>query len=121
MKQTKDEKIIAALLSTPTIREAAKVAGVGERTIYSRLNDSEFNTKYTEARLGLLKGHTAALQGHLGKAIEVMSGLMNDAEVPPQTRLNAAEAIIRNCMKLTEQMDIISRLDILEARLEDAE
>lgn len=121
MKQTKDEKIIAALLSTPTIREAATVAGVGERTIYSRLDDPEFNAKYAEARLGLLKCHTATLQGHLGKAIEVMSGIMNDAGTSPQTRLNAAEAIIRNCMKLTEQMDIISRLNILEARLDDAE
>lgn len=114
MKQTKDEKIIAALLSTPTIREAAKAAGVGERTIYSRLNDSEFNAKYAEARLGLLKGHTAALQGHLGKAIEVMAAIMNDTETPPQTRLNAAESIVRNTLKLTEQTDILDRIKALE-------
>ena len=39
---------------------------------------------------------------------------MNDSENSPQVRLNAADALIRNNLKLTEQTDILRRLEALE-------
>lgn len=62
----------------------------------------------------LLERNTAALQGHLAGAIEVMGQICQDADTAPQVRLNAADAIIRNSLKLTEQNDILTRLDELE-------
>ena len=44
---------------------------------------------------------------------------MRDEEAPPQTRLNAADTILRNSMKLSERVDILERLDALEDKLED--
>ena len=51
---------------------------------------------------------------YLSGAIETMASICNDLEVAPQTRLNAAESIIRNSLKLTEQADILRRLDEVE-------
>ena len=115
IKTTKDEKIIAALISTPTIRAASEVCGVSETQIYARLRLPEFKARYDKARRELLERNTAALQGHLGAAIETMGQICTDPETAPQVRLNAADAIIRNSLKLTEQTDIISRIEALEA------
>ena len=43
-----------------------------------------------------------------------MGEIVNDKETNPQTRLNAAEAVIRNTLKLTERTDVLDRLDALE-------
>lgn len=114
MHNSKDERILAALLSTSTVKQAARESGLSPNTIYKRLNDPEFSDRYYEARLELLKGHVATLHGFLGAAIGTLGQIMVNPDASPQTRLNAAEAIIRNCLKLTEEVDILKRLEALE-------
>mgnify|MGYP003453592544 CR=1 FL=1 len=113
-----DEIILAALLSAPTVRAASEACGVSESQIYARLRNDAFKKKYDQARKELLEQNTAALQGHLGVAIETLAEIVQDGKASQQTRLNAAEAIIRNSLKLTEQTDIIARLDALERQEE---
>ena len=48
------------------------------------------------------------------EAIGAMGEVVKDPDAPQQVKLNAAEMIMRNCMKLTEQTDILERLDALE-------
>lgn len=119
MRKNNDDRIIAALLSNSTVREAAEVAGVSERTIYSRLKEKEFKASLEKARRELWKGHTQALQGQLGKAIDTIVEIMDGDDVPPQVRLNAASEIIRSGMKLTELVDVVERVDALERFTED--
>lgn len=90
---------------------------MSESQIYARLREPVFKQKYEDARRELMERATAALQGHLEAAVEVMGQICTDAETPPQTRLNAADAIIRNTLKLTETVDILRRLGELEATI----
>lgn len=46
-----------------------------------------------------------------------MGQICTDEDTTAQTRLNAADAIIRNSLKLTEQNDILTRLDELEQQI----
>lgn len=94
---------------------------MSESQVYSRLRNPDFKARYDKARQELLDGNVRALQGHLGTAIEVMGQICTDSETPPQTRLNAADAIIRNSLKLTETVDILRRLSELEATTGDEE
>lgn len=119
MRKNNDDRIIAALLSNSTVREAADVAGVSERTIYTRLKEKDFKASLEKARRELWKGHTQALQGQLGKAIDTIVEIMDGDDVPPQVRLNAASEIIRSGMKLTELVDVVERVDALERFTED--
>ena len=109
-----NERIIAALLSSATVREAADVAGVSERTIYTRLKDPGFRAELDKARRELWRGYTMSLQGKVGKAIETIAEVMTDRKASPQVRLNAATEIIRNGMKMTELVDVVERLAALE-------
>lgn len=119
MKKTKDEIILSALLANPTVRAASAACGISETQIYVRLRNPDFKAKYDTARRELLERNTAALQSHLAEAIEVMGEICRDTDAAPQTRLNAADAIIRNSLKLTEQTDILTRLEVLEKSLNE--
>lgn len=88
-------------------------------TVYARLKDPDFKKKYDELRLDLLERNTAKIQMQLGSAIDVMAEVMLDGENSPQVRLNAADALIRNNLKLTEQADILRRLEALERMRDD--
>lgn len=119
LKNSKDEKILAALVSCSTVVDAAKECGVVPSTVYARLKDPDFKKKYDELRLDLLERNTAKIQMQLGSAIDVMAEVMSDGENSPQVRLNAADALIRNNLKLTEQTDILRRLEALERMQHD--
>ena len=115
----KDEIIIAALLSNPTVRAAAAVCGISETQIYARLRTPEFKAKYDRARLEVLQQSTAYIQGIVSEAIEKMRAVMNNPDATAQVQLNAAEAIIRTSVKLTEQADILTQLAELKKAVFD--
>ena len=112
--ERKDELIIAALISNPTVRAAATACGVSETQIYARLRQPLFRGKYDEARREILAQSTAYIQGMVSDAIQKMYEVMNDPNASQQVQLNAAEAITRNSIKLTEQADILARIAELQ-------
>lgn len=113
-KKVSDEKVISALITHPSIREASKVCNLSESQIYARLRNPEFSKLYAEARRKLLADCTAAMQSQLCDAVETMSNIMRDEKTPAQTRLTAAEGIIRNYLKLNEQTNFAERLEAIE-------
>lgn len=117
-KVNNNEHIIAALLSTTTITEAAEIAGVSAKTIHARLKDQDFKNELDKARRELWKGYATSLQGRLGRAIQTISEIMDNEEAPPQVRLNASAEIIRSGMRITELVDVVERVDALEKIVE---
>lgn len=101
-----DEKLIAALLSAPTIRDAAKAANVSESTVYSKLREYGFRKQLNEQRALILEDVRTALQAHLTNAVRVMGAICADEKVPPQTRLNAAQGILKSALKLAEVIEL---------------
>ena len=110
-----DEAIIAALVQTGTIKEAAKRLHCVPRTIYERMKSPEFKDKYNQAKAELVKAATAKLQGLLAGAIDTLVEIKNDKEAAKQTRANCAVAILQYGAKFTESTDIIERLEAVEA------
>lgn len=114
MKTNKTEKIISALLSFSTIKEAAKSLKMAESTLYNYLKDDEFKIKYSEAKTSLLSQTTGYLQSNMIKATENIVNMISNGEVPPQVRLNASKAVLEYGLKLTENIDILPRIEQLE-------
>ena len=112
--ERRDELILAALLSNRTVRAAAAACDVSETQIYTRLRNKEFREKYDRARRDLLDQSTAYIQSLVSEAIKKMYDVMNDKNAAPQVQLNAAESIIRTCLKLTEQQDILQQIQELQ-------
>ena len=105
---------MAALLSTNSVTEAAKQCQIAKSTIYSRMKDPEFSEKYESAIRDIVRGVKASLQTHMGTAVDVMAEIMNGQGNSPQVRLNAADAVLRHGLKLTELVDIMEQIEELK-------
>ena len=118
-RRLQDEEVITAIIEAGTIKGAANNLGVRVHTLYARMRKPEFKELYARARTDLLKAATAKMQSHLADACEVIAEIMNDADTSQQVRLNAADCILRNTLRLLEQTDIVERLDELEKLIEE--
>ena len=95
---------------------------MAESTIYNYLKDNEFKMKYNEAKTVILNQTTGYLQSNMATASENIVNMVNDKEVPPQTRLNASKIVLEYGLKLTENVDILPRIEQLEkSHLENAD
>jgi len=114
-KSVSDEKIIAALLCTDTVKAAAEQVGMKADTLRTRMKSPEFKVKYQEAKDQLIKSTVTSLQNKMNTAISVISEVMENTDNSPQIRVNAAEIILRYALKLTDTVEIIERLESLES------
>lgn len=109
-----DEEIISALLSCVTNRQAAEKCGLSETQLYTRMRKDDFKIKYQQAKDRLLEQTTSLVQNHMTEAVVTLVKVMRSTSSSPQVKVNAAEAVIRNGLKLKEQYEIVARLEALE-------
>lgn len=114
MNNCKDEIIINGLLSYPTIREASRNIGIPESTVYNRLRDASFQSKYTKAKSEMLTQSCGYLRARVADATDTIVSVMADKDVPPQSRISAARTVLQYALKLTETTEILQRLEALE-------
>jgi hypothetical protein len=89
-----DLQLIAALLQTSTVREAASKAGVSEATVYRRLRQPAFRRRLKEARLLVFAQALSRLQSATGDAVDTLLDVMADHGAPPASRVRAACAVL---------------------------
>jgi len=115
MKNSKRELMLSALLTNPTVREAALVSGVPEQTLYGWLRKPDFMDEYKQRKRQVVAEASDYLQSQINAATQIITSIMNDTDTPPQVRLNAAKAIVETGYKIVEQAEIITRIEALEA------
>lgn len=96
---TEDLELIAALLSRPTIRDAAAAAGVSESTVYRRLRDSGFRRELKEQRLRVYSHALQRLQVAAEGAVDVLEDVMRDAKAPLSARIKCAVHVLERADK----------------------
>jgi len=117
-KSRKLEQLIAALLVSPTIADAAKVAGIGDKTARRWLRDPDFAEQYRQARRSCMDQATAQLQQAMSESVETLREIQAGGE-SEAARVSAARTIIDNAIRSRELDDIAARLDALESAMED--
>lgn len=117
-KNIPDEVIVAELLNSVSIRAAAKKLGLQERTIYKRMKQPKFDKLYANARKEVVEQATARLQNFANQAVSCLALIMAKDETADQVRINAADCLLRYCLKFSEKSDITDKLDQLEAALD---
>ena len=110
----KKEDAIAALLSQPSVEQAARVANIGTRTLVRWLQNPEFQAAYHKARREAFGQATVRLQQASGAAAATLLKIMVDSNAPPSTRVRAAESVLDHAAKAIELEDIEVRLSRLE-------
>jgi len=115
----KQQKAITALLSERTARDAAKKAGVNEKTLYTWLNsDPAFRSALREAESGLLETVTRRLGVGQSLALDTLESLIQKAK-HESTKLTACVSWLNMFVKYRDMKDIDERLTALEAAIND--
>ncbi len=111
-KETNKEKVLAALIESSSIREAAKKSGIAEATIYRYLQDAEFKREYRSARQQTVEFAIAQMQSAASEAVERLKELQYCEN--PAVAARCAQIIFENSVKGMETIDILERLETLE-------
>jgi len=114
----KQEETIAALLTQRSIEDAARVAGVGTRTLLRWLKLTEFQTAYREARRAAFGQSIARLQQATSAAAATLLKVMIDPATPASTRVRAADSVLDHAAKAIEIEDLEARVAALERAAE---
>lgn len=110
----KQQKALLALLAHPTKEKAAAAAGITSKTLRGYLSDPEFQAEYRKAFAGLVEDATRQAQQAIAPALSTLREVVEDSGESPQFRISAARSILEYSLKLTEQNDILSKLQDLE-------
>jgi hypothetical protein len=114
----KHEQAIAALMTQRNVDEAAKVAGIGARTLWRWLKNPEFQVAYQQARRTAFSQSIARLQQGGSAAATTLIKIMLDPKEPAAARVRAADCILSHGVRAIEIEDLAVRLDQLERTAE---
>lgn len=115
----KQQKALVALLTQPTKEKAATAAGITSKTLRSYLDDPEFRAEYRKAFSELVEDATRKVQKTLDPAVAVLREVMENDSENGQVRVSAARSVLEYGLKMTEQTDILNRLQELEAAMQE--
>ena len=110
----KREEAVVALLSQRTVDDAARVAGIGTRTLLRWLQLPEFQTAYRQSRRQAVCQATARLQHASGAAVSLLLTVMLDGNAPAASRVRAAQTVLEMSFRGVEIEDLEARLAELE-------
>lgn len=118
---TKKDDFLVALMQHPTVTAAAKAANVRRATAHTWLNDPEFQRDLSRLRTETLGAVASYLQGRLALCAEALMAIVEDEHVSPQIRINAIQQTFAACRSLTENVEMLHRIEELEARAAEFE
>lgn len=117
-KRISDERMIFAILSNKDILTASKTLGISVQSIYNRLRKPEFRQRLQQERQGKFEVANSKLTDSMGRAVDVLVEILEDANVSAGVRIRASQILLDITLKVTEQANIIQRLDSLEEQLQ---
>ncbi len=116
-RKNADHTLLMALVCGATIENAAKTAGVSERTAHRRLKDPEFAKKLQDMRAEMVQRAAGMLTAAAMEAVKTLLALQKD-NTPPAVRLGAARAVLELGMKLRESSELADRIAALEEEIQ---
>jgi hypothetical protein len=115
-----DRVLLQTLACGGTVENAARKAGVGERTVYRRLADPDFRRQISDLRTEMQQRTLGMLIAASTSSVKVLVDLQGDVSVPPGVRRRSARDVLEMAVKFRESLDWEQRLAAIEARLASA-
>ena len=106
-KTVSNEEIIAALMNSSTLAQAAQAAKISSRALYDRMKDAEFRAEYRIAKAAIVRQAAQNLNSKIAGAVDTIAEIMQDADANPAIRLQAAQTILSNAAKFAERLEVV--------------
>ena len=111
-RRSADELLAVAMASGQTLRGAAVVAGIAERTAARRWADPVFRRRVSDLRGQLVQAAVGKLANAMSEAADALQALLTaDGE---NVRLGAARSILELGVKMRESTELEDRVVELE-------
>jgi hypothetical protein len=112
-----EQVLLTALAFGATVENAARKAGIGERTAYRRLADPDFRARLSQARQEAVVRTAGMLTGAAVGSVKTLVDLQQDASVPAAVRRGAARDVLEMAVKYRESAEMEQRVAAIEDRL----
>ena len=112
------DRALAALLSEPTIAQAAAKADVSESTLLRWLKDPAFSAAYRAARRSAVDAAVGRLQQAATEAVDALERNLRCGN--PAVEVGAAKAVLDQAFRGVELADLAQRVQELEQAAEQA-
>ena len=117
----KQRRFVAFLATTPTIRDAAKAADVGETTAWRWLRQPAVKAEIRQRQDAMLSQVSAGIVADMAKARAALVAVVNDKTATPSQRTTAAGKLLDCGLRLFELVALADRVAEIERRLEVAD
>ncbi len=107
-----DDALVLALASGQTIRDAARTAGIGERTATRRLSEPVFRQRVEKLRSDMVCRALGKMADGMADAADKLRQLL--AAKSEAVQLGACRALLELGVKLRESVELEQRLIALE-------
>lgn len=88
------DALVAKLVAGASLTEAARAAGISERTARRRLDDPAVCVQLEQVRADLRRQVTDRLRAHSVEAVETLVGIMRDANASDASRTRASTKVV---------------------------
>lgn len=110
-----EDQLVTALAAGKSIAEAAKAAGVSERTARRWLDEETIRQRVEAARAEFVRQALAQLSSAASDAVKALRALLKSEN--DNAKLGAARAILTTLIPLKEHFELEARISQLEAQL----
>lgn len=115
----KMERLIQALMTARTLKEAAGMAGIGYSTAKRIMATPEANARLAQLRTEATKEAVLEATNLARLARETLAAVMLDERTPAYARVQAASAALNYDRAISDLFSINERLAVIEQRLAD--
>lgn len=111
----RQNRAITALLTNSRIGDAAKSAGISERTISRWLSDAQFTSALQRAQCDTIAGTVRRLASLTDKAVSSIAKYLDHEQ--PYVAMRAADLLLRHWHELHELHELEQRITALESEV----
>jgi len=117
----KQRRFLSAMLTARTVADAARQAGIAERTAYLYLSTPHIQAALDQALDDALSHTAHQATAAMGQALAALRAILDDPAASPAARIAAARTILQVGPRLHESVTLTQRVATLENPSEDSD
>lgn len=117
---SKQIKFMSELFTSSSISEAIRNTKISSRTAYRWMReDDEFRRELQNRKTKALEEVSTQMQVGFSDAVEELLQIIRNNRVSAQVKINAIDCLFRNAKPIMEEVDILNRLQAVEAKIQE--
>ena len=116
----KQIRFMSELFTSSSITEAINNTGISSATAYKWMRENdEFRRELQNRKTKALEEVSTQMQVGFSDAVEELLQIIRNNRVSAQVKINAIDCLFRNAKPIMEEVDILNRLQAVEAKIQE--